>query len=154
VDGAGNTVSGATITVRRAVGGEPLAALFTNRAASISLGNPFTAEDDGTFRFFVNSGTYHIEAKFGEFTRTWDYVDLGDMAGRSASEFLPISGGVLSGPLEATELIAQANGTEGGQVRLLKPEAGSSLAGDLLLDIVGDLFRMFEDGGTHRGAAV
>ena len=45
-----------------------------------------------------------------------------------------------------------ATGAEGGEIRLLKPPSGSTLGGNLVFDIVGDMVRIFENGGSYRGA--
>lgn len=54
--------------------------------------------------------------------------------------------------LAAGTTISRAGGTEGGELGLQVPASGTNLSSDILLDISGDYFRLFEAGGTNRGA--
>jgi hypothetical protein len=47
-----------------------------------------------------------------------------------------------------------AGGSEGGEIWLKKPPSGTSIAGDVAVDIAGNLFRIFEGGGGYRGAYI
>ena len=47
-----------------------------------------------------------------------------------------------------------AGGSEGGELRLVKPPSGTVLTNDISIDINGNLFRVFENGGTSRGFRV
>lgn len=62
-DGAG--VASAHIEVRQETPGFPLAALYSDRAGTTPLGNPFDAETDGSFGFHVVGGAYRIRAYLG-----------------------------------------------------------------------------------------
>lgn len=42
-------------------------------------------------------------------------------------------------------------GAEGGEIHLAKPASGTSLAGDIIVDVFGNNVRIFEEGGTYRG---
>ncbi|WP_262048664.1 hypothetical protein [Bradyrhizobium sp. Bra78] len=64
-DGAGNVVSGAHIEVRSEIPGQPLAAVYSDRAGTTGLGNPFDTDADGFVRFFVVGGAYQIRAYTG-----------------------------------------------------------------------------------------
>lgn len=44
-----------------------------------------------------------------------------------------------------------SGGGEGGEVHLLKPPSGSSLSGDVAVDINTNSFRVFDTGGTNKG---
>lgn len=50
-------------------------------------------------------------------------------------------------------ILAQG-GSEGGQFSLEKAPSGSTLAGSVVVDTAADLFRLYEDGGTFRGAYI
>lgn len=52
-----------------------------------------------------------------------------------------------------TRIERQDGASEGGDIRLEKPVA-SSLAGDVVLDVLGDSVRLFESGGSARGVFV
>lgn len=54
--------------------------------------------------------------------------------------------------LAAGTTVSRAGGTEGGEFGLQVPASGTNLSSDILLDISGDYFRLFEAGGTNRGA--
>lgn len=60
-DAAGNVVPGAHIRVRSEIPGQPLAALKSSRTGG-ALTNPFDADADGFFQFYVVGGAYQIEA--------------------------------------------------------------------------------------------
>ncbi len=48
----------------------------------------------------------------------------------------------------------KSTGSEGGELRLEKPETGSTLAADVVVDLNSDRVRIFEGGGTLRGAYI
>lgn len=78
VDEAGNILPGAEVTVRREVGGAPLASIFSDRDGSVPLGNPFTADASTAFAaFHVAGGAYRIDVVSGSFSTTWRYVGVG-----------------------------------------------------------------------------
>jgi hypothetical protein len=64
-DSAGNRVAGAHIEVRQEIPGQPLAALYSDRAGTIGIGNPFDADANGKFGFHVRGGAYQIRAYTG-----------------------------------------------------------------------------------------
>jgi hypothetical protein len=64
LDSAGEGVA-ASIEVRSELPGQPLAALYSDRAGSASLANPFTADSDGSFGFHVVGGAYQVRAYTG-----------------------------------------------------------------------------------------
>lgn len=64
-DQDGNVVPGAHIEVRLETPGQPLAALYSDRAGTAGLGNPFDADASGFVRFFVVGGAYQIWAYTG-----------------------------------------------------------------------------------------
>lgn len=65
VDEAGNVISNAWIEVRRDVPGRPVVPLFSDRNGTVAIGNPFQANDDGTFGFHAPGGAYYIRAYTG-----------------------------------------------------------------------------------------
>lgn len=64
-DEDGNGVSGAHIEVRSEVPGQPLAALYSDRAGTVGIGNPFDADSVGRFGFHVVGGSYQVRAYTG-----------------------------------------------------------------------------------------
>ncbi len=76
-DAAGNTLPGASVEVRSEATGAPLAALYSDRAGTVSMGNPITADAEGFIYFHVAGGAYKIVATSGSATRTWRYVGIG-----------------------------------------------------------------------------
>lgn len=50
--------------------------------------------------------------------------------------------------------IAAQGGNEGGEIQLAKPPTGSTIAGDVTVDMANDNFRIFEGGGAYRGVFV
>ena len=80
VDDAGNVIPAASIEVRREIGGQPLAPLYSDRLGATPIGNPFDADADGFAAFHVAGGAYQIVATSGVFSRTWRYVAIGTAA--------------------------------------------------------------------------
>src|SRR4051812_47103274 len=69
VDSFGNALGGATVTVRNEANSN-LAPLYSDRAGTTPLANPFTVDSLGFntlgfLRFFVAGGSYRIECNIG-----------------------------------------------------------------------------------------
>ncbi len=64
-DGTLKVVPNAHIEVRSQVAGLPLAALKSDRAGTSGKANPFDADADGKFSFYVVGGSYQIRAYTG-----------------------------------------------------------------------------------------
>lgn len=124
--------------------------------------------------FFPTAGTrgdYAIR-DYSNVTSTM-YFDVG-MGGSAAGEFQfrtsnaftllmrANSTGVYSpGVVSATGIVSgleitstQSSGDEGGQLNLAKPATNSTLGGNIIVDIYQNRFRIFENGGTNRGAFI
>lgn len=78
VDGSGNVVPNVNIEVLRLIAGTPLAQLYSDRAGSDPIGNPFVATT-GFAAFHVRGGAYRIRAYITGFERIWDYVGIGTL---------------------------------------------------------------------------
>lgn len=76
VDASGNIQASPTITVRNA-STNALVSLFSNRAGTTGITNPFTGTVDGFAAFYVAGGAYNVTATKGAFTITWNYVAVG-----------------------------------------------------------------------------
>lgn len=64
---------------------------------------------------------------------------------------LPLSGGTLTGTLSVpSQFTVRAAGGEGGEIVLQKGTDQTGLAGDVVLDTLGNTFRVFENGGNFR----
>ena len=79
-DGSGNTLSGASVEVRKETVGTPLATLYSDRDGNTSESNPVTADSDGFVRFYVEAGAYKIAATSGSLSITWRHVAIGTAA--------------------------------------------------------------------------
>jgi hypothetical protein len=66
-DGSGNGVASATLTVRDAAA--QLIQLYADRDGVDTLGNPFLAEDDGSFKFYARPGRIEVTAQDGSLIR-------------------------------------------------------------------------------------
>lgn len=75
-DAAGNVVPGAGVEVRNA-NTNSLVPLFSNRAGSAGLTNPFQADSNGFARFYAAAGVYRIRAFQGGLERVWADVLVG-----------------------------------------------------------------------------
>jgi hypothetical protein len=124
--------------------------------------------------FFPTAGTrgdYAIR-DYSNVTSTM-YLDVG-MGGSAAGEFQfrtsnaftllmrANSTGVYSpGVVSATGIVSgleltstQSSGDEGGQLNLAKAATNTTLDGNIIVDIYQNRFRIFENGGTNRGAYI
>ena len=77
VDDAGNILPGASVTVRSEATGAPLAVIYSDRAGTTPIGNPFTVGGDGLAAFYVAGGAYRITATSGSSSIDWRYVGIG-----------------------------------------------------------------------------
>jgi len=75
-DDAGNVLQSPTVEVRLE-STNALAFLFSDRAGTVALGNPFTAALDGLIAFHVTGGAYKIIITKGGVQRTLRYVAIG-----------------------------------------------------------------------------
>ena len=67
---------------------------------------------------------------------------------------LPLAGGTISGTLNVSMLsVTNAAGGEGGEILLARPIT-TSLAGAVVIDVQTNSLRIFENGGTFRGAGL
>lgn len=80
VDNFGNIMPGAQVTVRKEIAGAPLAALYTDRAGTVPLGNPFTVGSDALAAFHAIGGPYRITATLGGLSQDYRYVAVGRAA--------------------------------------------------------------------------
>jgi hypothetical protein len=74
--GGGIVLPGASVEVRRE-SDNGLATLFSDRAGTASILNPFLADSQGFAAFHVVGGAYKIVATYGSSTLTWRYVGIG-----------------------------------------------------------------------------
>jgi hypothetical protein len=128
VDGAGNVLPGATITVRREETGAPLASLFSDRDGTVPIANPFDADGDGFAFFFAEGGPLRIDVVSGGFSQTLRYVALGTAAEFDASDFATPAN--LPGTADEDEegLVDQATD---GEIRAATSGAHGIMAEDL-----------------------
>lgn len=91
VDDAGNVQASPTVEVRRLFD-NGLQSLFSNRAGTVSIGNSFTGNLDGSFEFYCAGGAYKITVTKGALTRIIPYVAIGTSAESDATLFLPEEG--------------------------------------------------------------
>lgn len=76
VDTAGNVIAGAFVTVRNQATGN-IVSLYSDRAGTIALGNPFNADSNGYFGFHVAGGTYRIAISDGISSSEITWVGVG-----------------------------------------------------------------------------
>lgn len=84
--GAVAIAPGAQIEVRSPSG--LLVPLWLDRDGTQPTTNPTTADSDGFFRVYLNSGRYHITARSGGESREWRDVLLGSAAGYDVDDML------------------------------------------------------------------
>jgi hypothetical protein len=77
VDTAGNIQPGASVRVEAELPGSPLASLYSDRAGTVAIGNPTTADSAGYVGFHLVGGAYKITATLAGFSQTFRYVAIG-----------------------------------------------------------------------------
>lgn len=123
---AGDVVPNASVEVRDEATGD-LAALKSNRAGTIGIGNPATADDDGFVFFYVVGGAYRIVASAPGFTREWRHVGVGTaqehdapVDGLGTVKSITVSGGIetpdgqpitVTGSIRAAQIPSSVAGT-------------------------------------------
>lgn len=104
-DQAGNVVPFAQVEVRQElVGGQPLISLYSDRAGSVPIGNPFSAGSNGFAVFHAVGGIYRVRAYLGPpgaptFEQIWDYVPVGTVDEVDYSTDATLGGGSPSDSL-------------------------------------------------------
>jgi len=84
------------------------------------------------------------------FTQTTSGTITASKVSTSKLNFNP-SVGILNATLLRS---SNSSGSEGGEIRLAQPASGTTLSGEIIIDSYGDLVRIFELGGTNRGATL
>lgn len=106
--GAVAIAPGAQIEVRNPDG--LLAPLWLDRDGTQPTTNPTTADSDGFFRVYLNSGRYHITARSGDESREWRDVLLGSAAGYDVDDMLAaLAAGVYTGVAEGLANTAEGD---------------------------------------------
>jgi len=96
-DNLGNVIVSPTVEVRRE-SDNALAALFSNRAGTTSLSNPFTGDADGLVAFHVAGGAYKVTVTKGGNSREFRYVGIG-----TNSEYDVGAAGVPEAPTDGVQ---------------------------------------------------
>lgn len=97
-------------------------------------------------KLFSSNGTSVFElASAGALANTNAYIAT------RAPTASPTFTGTLSAPLIS---VTQSLTNEGGQIDLALPSSGSTLTGTVAIDIYQNRLRIFETGGTNRGAYI
>lgn len=77
---------------------------------------------------------------------------LGTMATQASSNYAALAGAAFTGAVSVGSFTLNANGTEGGEMRFKYGTSKGSLAGtEAILDVVGNTYRMFDNGTGFRG---
>lgn len=145
-DTGGNGVSGANIEVRLEVPGQPLATLYSDRAGTVSLGNPFPADSDGSFGFHVVGGAYQVRAYVGAsgsptFEKILRYEAIGqnsesDSITQRTHRIVASSGGITVAADDAD--IIFINKTVGAASAVTLPLSASRVKPVMIVDGKGD----------------
>lgn len=98
----------------------------------------------------VSLGQYQADADGAQVART-----AAEAAAAAAAASAATAAATLASKANLLAPIFTAQGgAEGGQISLAKPASGTTLAGDVTIDVLGDSLRIFESGGTSRGVYV
>lgn len=76
LDNKGNLVTGATVRVEKDITGTPLASIYSDRAGSSAMGNPYTCSD-GLVDFYAVGGAYKITVTKDSLSQTYRYYPIG-----------------------------------------------------------------------------
>lgn len=95
-DNAGNVLPGASVELRHEEAGAPLASLYSDRAGTVALGNPFLADSEGFAALHVVGGAYRLTVTKDGFSRVLRYVAIG-RASETDIQFVHPAGAWSSG---------------------------------------------------------
>jgi hypothetical protein len=163
LDDAGNVLASPTVEVRDE-GTAALAALFSDRAGTTGIGNPFTGGSDGLIAFHVAGGAYKITVTSGSVTRIFRYVGIATFG---EHDF------VLSCPATTGNAILKADGAGGTTAgtagtdfmrgdttslvskgfTLTPSNAGTKSSGTFTPDPTLGNYQYYTNGGAHTLAA-
>lgn len=117
-DAAGNLVPEVTLTVRRETAGQPLAAIFSDRAGTMQLANPVVLpQTNNGVAFHVAGGAYRIDVSAPSIgTVTHRYVGIGTA---SETDAVAQSEGDVTGPDDSVA----------GQLAAFSDTTGKDIAG-------------------------
>ena len=147
-NGGITVAAGATVEVRTYGSGQPLASIFSDREGNTEKDNPFTADAEGRFSFFVAGGSYRVKVTDGAAEHVLEYQavgtagerDTGSDAGQvPTNEDLPNSSAVGNEP---DQLVKFEDDGEGGP--RLPAASGSQLTGISVTGTkeVGEVFHL------------
>lgn len=142
----GDVVPSAHVEVRAEVPGQPLAALYSDRAGTIAIGNPFDADSDGYVYFHVVGGAYQIRVYTGASasptTEHFDrYVAIGlnaeaDAFGTRTQRLVTAAGAVTVAADDADDILI--NKTVGAATTVNLPLSASRTKPVKIVDAKGD----------------
>ena len=92
LDVNGRPISGAQVTVHKETSGFPLATLWTDRAGTVSAGNPIYSDGYGVAAFHALGGPYKIDVVAPGYTQTSRYVPVGTAQELDSDAFI-LAGG-------------------------------------------------------------
>ena len=126
-------------------------------SSTIRAATGFSLTTDGSY--YVPSGAATIP-NYGIGSPYVNWVGLSGFSGlafyTNQVERMRIGsdGTVVIPNLSSNTLIKSESSTEGGQIQFEKPASGTSLLGNVVVDVIGDTFRILENGGTFRGVSL
>lgn len=134
-DSSGNVVPNASVAVVSETTGA-LATIFSDRAGTVSISNPTTADSDGFVAFFAAGDAYKITATSGATTRQFRYVGIGTSQETDQELVTVIDTTVFSG---ATGIVVTGIGVLYREVIIEYERANVAVDGsDLLLTVSVD----------------
>lgn len=136
---------------------------FTALADGLVVGFKASATNTGAATLNVNAlgskairrigASADIAIETGTIVSGQKYLAIYDSAANAAAGAWMLLGAVPEALPNSTMFVG-SGGTEGGELRLEKPASGSTLAGNVTIDVVTNSLRFFESGGTSRGASI
>jgi hypothetical protein len=112
---------------------------------------------DAALQSHMGSATAHTAQEVG-------FSPAGDLAATDVQaaieelddEKAPLASPTFTGTVTVPSgiLVVGQGGSEGGEIHLEKPVSGSTLSGNVRIDLINNTVRIFEGGGTARGLGV
>lgn len=136
---------------------------FTALADGLIVGFKASATNTGAATLDVNAlgskairrigASADVALATGTIVSGQKYLAIYDSAANAAAGAWMLLGAVPETLPNSTKFVG-SSGSAGGQLRLEKPASGSSLAADAVIDLFANSVRLFEGGGTARGASI
>ena len=125
---------------------------FRMKTGTTAAGYAMLLRNDGVNTNLLLTNNNDADGTFNTFRPFTVEMATGNVS--LAGGALTVTQGGVAAFANSSVFRAAGGASEGGELRLEKPVTGASFTGDIVVDVAADVFRIFESGGTNRGASL